>query len=293
MSILQTYKSAPLLWDCIIALLPGIVLSAGLILMHRLGNPKSFSGVSLENHAMTPANPRHRYVVSVTFFLLAVASTVSVLVGSWYIIGGSYRYETWWVFGLATLAAGIFAFCHQRFPPLDEAISLDLFKLLERDGSFLLMRNYVRAANGMVAISILLIVVAAVGLAGQDGGGDGLLRDLQVFLGLSSAQLVTGVLFSRAWISWPLAYLIPDSEPAAMYRGVVTWATTHMAVVYVAMMFLFFGALVLRTDLSYVKNYSVAQSLTVSVVVLSPALIQFLTEVVKTVAAYTKGAPRV
>ena len=125
--------------------------------------------------------------------------------------------------------------------PFHQTISADLFGLLDKDNSRQLLVRYTHAANTLCAMSIWSIVLASVTRLGSRDS----LQELKTLLLFSSALLVSGVLFTHSWMSWPLEFLAVESADAIRYRQVVTWLTTHVAVVYAVMLTSFFGPVLL------------------------------------------------
>ena len=229
----------------LVAGLPGLVLAGGFFYLYWIANPNAFGHFNVDHHVAERARPGHGYRIATTLFLFGAVSCTCVAIAWSQLVKRNSRRKSLIAATGGLVTAGSMWLVEAREPLYSRLGARVYDVLLTEDGNLALMIGYVHVGNTMAAVAIWAIVVGGVDLLREleEEQHERVLDEVHTLLVASSALLAAGVVFMHAWMSWPLAYLKPDSELAAAFSEVVTWATRFVGVVFGVMLVAYFVAL--------------------------------------------------
>lgn len=240
--------STPTLRNVMVAALPGLVLAGGMLHLYVTVDPTAFETVDLGSHRATAPRPVHGYRTVTTFFILALVSVGCVATAysqlarrrSW------RRLLTAVSAGVATSGCLWFA---ETIRPLHSRLGHSIYPTLLGE-AVERMEAYVGLGNAVASMAIWAIVMAGNDLLRKSDNAQTtkVVDDVRALLMAASALCVAGVVFMRAWMSWPLAHLQMDSALATAFAEVIAWATGYAGIVFATMLAVYFIALVLELE---------------------------------------------
>ncbi len=226
------------------------------------------------HHLAEMRDPGHRYRVSLAVFTNIGAALLLIWLSgrmTWCAAGANAC--NWILYKLTPVLAvsagfGIIWECLEAKQHLYDRIGSQVFRVMGCD-DLSLLNTYTTITNCVVALSVASLAMAVAGRPKP--------RELHILLVSAAAVLVSGVLFTHSWTSWPHAYLV-HGPPAERYSSAATWLTVNAAGIYTAMLALLF---VPRLSFGEIESWANKESLQKILALLSPIVAALVVELAK------------